>query len=324
MVVLETMTPSIAFSVTSAAISSSSASTRSGAIFRKMAGCAAAAARAAMTRDKQLAKLFTRLHVAQARRVRRGDVDGQIAGVGRKPGNAAFIVSDAVGAVLVGADIDADDAGAALAGGKPLFGGRVALIVEAQPVDHRFVRCQPEDARLRVAGLRQRRDRADLGKAEAEAKQRIGNLGVLVVAGGHAERIGEIDAADADFQPVVAHGPPGDRQPAFQRRDRQAVGGFRIECEQEPLAEPVEHAHSASSVGNDVAIGAERQWLHPDDGVEVERAVEMREQRTAARDLVFQRVAEFGAIDGDQQQPGLAGKVFGRRFPAPGRRWKNG
>lgn len=31
---------------------------------------------------------------------------------------------------------------------------------------------------------------------------------------------------------------------------RRPVRGFRIECEQEPLAEPVEHAHSASSVGN--------------------------------------------------------------------------
>ena len=41
------------------------------------------------------------------------------------------------------------------------------FIVEAEPVDHGLVVGQPEDARARIAGLRQGRDGAHLRKAEA-------------------------------------------------------------------------------------------------------------------------------------------------------------
>ena len=51
---------------------------------------------------------------------------------------------------------------------------------------------QPEQARLGIARLRARRDRADLGEAEAQLQQRVGNAGVLVETRRHAERIGEI------------------------------------------------------------------------------------------------------------------------------------
>ncbi len=60
---------------------------------------------------QQLGQLRARLHVAQAGRVGRGDVDGEVGGERGKAGHAFLVVGDAVGAVLVGADIDADDAG---------------------------------------------------------------------------------------------------------------------------------------------------------------------------------------------------------------------
>ena len=72
----------------------------------------------------------------------------------------------------------------------------VPFIVEAEPVDDRPVGGKPENARLRIAGLRQRRHRADLGEAEAERQQRVRHFAVLVVAGRHAERIGEVEAGD--------------------------------------------------------------------------------------------------------------------------------
>src|SRR3546814_5460894 len=46
-----------------------------------------------------------------------------------------------------------------------------AVVVEAQPVDHRLVLGQAEHARLRVAGLRARRDGADLDKTKPQRQR---------------------------------------------------------------------------------------------------------------------------------------------------------
>jgi len=59
-----------------------------------------------------------------------------------------------------------------------------AAIVEAHAVDERMVSRQTEEARLLVAGLGQRGQRADLDEAEAERAQCVHVLGVLVHAGG--------------------------------------------------------------------------------------------------------------------------------------------
>ena len=47
------------------------------------------------------------------------------------------------------------------------------------------------------------------------------------------------------------------------------------------------------------AVGAKRQWLHPDHRGKIERTVEMRKQRAAAGRLPFQRnrSAKCGGID---------------------------
>jgi hypothetical protein len=72
-----------------------------------------------------------------------------------------------------------------------------AAIVEAHAVDDGAIFGQPKKARARVAGLRQRRQRADLHKTEAHAEHRRKHLGVLVEAGGEADRRGKAEAGDA-------------------------------------------------------------------------------------------------------------------------------
>ena len=67
-----------------------------------------------------------------------------------------------------------------------------AVVVEAEAVDHRLVLGQAEHARLRIARLRPRRDRADLDEAEAQRQQRVDVRAVLVQAGGQADRVGNV------------------------------------------------------------------------------------------------------------------------------------
>jgi hypothetical protein len=199
---------------------------------------------------QQCFQFATTLQIAQAGRIGRRDVDGQIGGEPGETGNAGRIVADPVFGFLVGADIDADDAGLSRARGQPFRGGRMPLIVEAEPVDHRLVLAQPEDARSGVSGLRQRRYRADFCKAEAEPQQRVGHLGVLVEACRHAEWIGEGQSRDGGCKPRIGFRPSRQRQAGFQRRDRQAVGRFRVEAEQRPLPQPVDKRLHGTRSGN--------------------------------------------------------------------------
>ena len=60
--------------------------------------------------------------------------------------------------------------------------GRSAFAVEAETVDDRRIFIKPEQARLRVAGLGQRRHRARLDKTETERQHRVHDVGVLVEA----------------------------------------------------------------------------------------------------------------------------------------------
>ena len=73
---------------------------------------------------------------------------------------------------------------------------RQTLAVEAEPVDQRQIFLQPEQPRLRVAGLRARRDGPDLGETEAQRQDRVRHLGVLVEAGRQADGIGKDPAPE--------------------------------------------------------------------------------------------------------------------------------
>src|SRR5690606_5277046 len=84
---------------------------------------------------QQFDQAVARLQVAQADRVRRGDVDRDIGGQFGETPHAGLVIGYAVGAGLVGADIDADDAAPLPPFGQPPHRGCVTLRVEAEAVD---------------------------------------------------------------------------------------------------------------------------------------------------------------------------------------------
>src|SRR3546814_6580073 len=71
---------------------------------------------------------------------------------------------------------------------------RLPAVVEAHAVDDRAVLDQPEQARARIAGLRQRGQRADLDETEAEMRHRMRDTRVLVETGREAHRVGQGEA----------------------------------------------------------------------------------------------------------------------------------
>ena len=172
------------------------------------------------------------LQIAQARRVRRRYVDGEIARHRREGLDQLDIIGDAIGGILVGADIDADDAAEMRARRQPPQHRLGAVIVEAHAVDDGFVALQPEQPRPRIAGLRLRRHRADFDKAETQPQQRIRHLGALVEARRHADRIGKIQAEGPHRQFWIVR-PRPDRRQQPQALDRQTVGILRIEPAQQ-------------------------------------------------------------------------------------------
>ena len=104
-----------------------------------------------------------------------------------------------VRAVLVGAEVQADHrVGGAVckARGDCLH----AVIVEPEPVDCRAVLAQPEQARPGVAGLGTRRGGACFEEAETGARQALERGGVLVKAGGQANRVGQGDPGQRGFE----------------------------------------------------------------------------------------------------------------------------
>ena len=199
-----------------------------------------------MTAGQQFGKLLLRLHVAQARRVRRGDVHGQVGGQRREAAHADLVVADAVGAVLVGADVDADDAGAAATLAQARFGRVVAFVVEAEPVDHRRVVAQAE----RCAAS----DCPDCGsgvtvptsaKPKPSPSSASGTSAFLSKPAAMPSGLGKsIPQTFTERRWAFGTRTPTGR-PHLQRGDREAVRGLRVEREQKLLADPVEHAHSS-------------------------------------------------------------------------------
>ena len=196
------------------------------------------------------------LQLAQARRVGRGNVDGDVARHGGEALDQPHVVGDTVEGILVGADIDADDSFGpscpARRSPRPrrqaLEHGIGALRIEAEPVDDAFVGVEPEQARARIASLRQRRDGADLDEAETEPQQRVGHFGILVEARGHPDRVGKVQAEGAHRQPLVAARSRRQRG-ELQHADRESVGVFRVERMQQGPREPLEKADHGSSSG---------------------------------------------------------------------------
>src|SRR5262249_51948817 len=141
--------------------------------------------------------------VAQARRVGRGDVDGEVAHYRRAGLDQPHIVGTAVLRRLVGADVEPDDAATLRPRGEARQHGGLALAVEAEAVDHRLVGVESEQARPRITDLRARRYGPDLDEAETHTQQRVRHLGVLVETGRDADRVGKAQAEGAHRQSRV-------------------------------------------------------------------------------------------------------------------------
>ena len=103
------------------------------------------------------------------------------------------VVARTIGAVLVGADVHADDAASSFSRFETRQRRRVSAIVEAEPVDQAVIGDEPEDARLWVARLRLRRHRSRFGKAAAHRQHGIGHARILVEASGDTDRIWKVE-----------------------------------------------------------------------------------------------------------------------------------
>ena len=79
-------------------------------------------------------------------------------------------------------------------------------VVEAHAVHERAVGDEPEQARPRVAGLGDRRDRADLDVPEPEVAEAAHRVAVLVEPGGDAEGRREAQAERLDGERRVGRG----------------------------------------------------------------------------------------------------------------------
>ncbi len=139
---------------------------------------------------EQRTQVVHRLEVAQAGRVRRGDVDDEVVRVRREALGGLHVVGDGLRLRddLGLADVDADHGlEDGLTGGQAGRHGERAVIVEAHAVDERAVRDEPEQPLLGVAGLRLPRHRADLDVVEAQHRHAVDGDRVLVEARGEPE-----------------------------------------------------------------------------------------------------------------------------------------
>ena len=141
---------------------------------------------------EQRSESFRCLQIAQAWRVGRGDVDGEIVGDRAHAGDARHVIADAILAVLAGADIHPDHA---IAASRQTWEcGGLPFIVEAEAVDDGAVGGGAENAWGGIALLRLRRQRSDFDEAEPRGEERRKHSRVLVEACRHADRIAEVEA----------------------------------------------------------------------------------------------------------------------------------
>ena len=114
-------------------------------------------------------------------------------------------------------------------------------IVESHPILQRVGFRVPEQPRPRVSFLRSGRDRADLGKAEAQGRPGGKHGSVFVESCCQADRVGEIQPQDSLAETVVPDRKATSnrlsqrRSSAYQRQHakRQRMGGFGLQSEEQ-------------------------------------------------------------------------------------------
>jgi len=99
--------------------------------------------------------------------------------------NTARIVENTIVGILVGSDIDPDNA-LLFTHCETFVSGLMPLIVKPHAIDHRLVFTETKETGLRVARLRARRDRANFAKAEAQVQYLIGNFRIFIISGSQA------------------------------------------------------------------------------------------------------------------------------------------
>jgi hypothetical protein len=127
----------------------------------------------------------------------------------------------------------------------------MTVVVEAHAVDDRLVTGQAVKPRRGIAFLWPGCHRADLDRAEPQAEKTGDGLRVLVESGGHAERVREFEARDSCRKPLVGRQMRPRAVAGSKRLDRQIVGGFGRQREQQVAAEiikPVAHASNSGKV----------------------------------------------------------------------------
>ena len=95
-----------------------------------------------------------------------------------------------IGAVFVGPEIETNG-NRMRAGGETRRDRLHPVIVETKPIDRGPIFAQPEQAWLRIAGLRARRGGAHFQKTEPKFRQRAKGLGVFIESGRQADWIGK-------------------------------------------------------------------------------------------------------------------------------------
>ena len=182
------------------------------------------------------------LQVAQARRVGRRNVDGEVVGDAGEAGGTPGVVGGEIGTVLVGADVDAERRRHAHAV-QPAIHFVVAGIVEAHAVDDTLGAADAEQPRLRIARLRAWRDGAHFDQPEAHQRQRPRHLAILVEAGRHADRIFELEAGEQRLQFRRIGIGLLRREPEAQRVDSGAMRGLGVHLQQAVAGEAREQRH---------------------------------------------------------------------------------
>ena len=186
------------------------------------------------------------LQRAQARRIGRRNIDRQIISERCHAGDAGDIVGNAPpggGRILVRADIDADHgavADRAAIAGDTIRRRALPTIVEPEPVDHRLVLDQPEQARLRIARLGQRRQRSQFGKAKAKAVHLVCDPPILVITRRQSDRIGKADARHHGCQHRIGCQRRACRHHP-QRSKREMMGTLGIERKQQRADQTIGH-----------------------------------------------------------------------------------
>src|SRR5690606_26887284 len=99
-----------------------------------------------------------------------------------------------------------DDAWASAPPGEAPSRSLQPIAVEAEPVDDRLVAREPEEPRARIARLRPRHHAAEFHEAEPEGQKLIGNLALLVEAGGKPDRIGKMETEELEPEQRIVLG----------------------------------------------------------------------------------------------------------------------